>query len=209
MSLTSFSKPSRRDVLRQLALAVTAAGANSFNIEAAKVVHELAVEAREQSGNYVPKAFTDHQFQTVTRLAELIIPADDGGPSAVDADAPEFIDLLCSQNDQLLSIFVEGVSWLDTRTQNTHQQPFVQANETAQRTLIDVLVQAERGRMHDELRQGVTFFDWARRMTVDAYYTSPIGIADIDFQGNKILRSYDTPAEVVEFIHLQADKLGL
>ena len=72
MSLTSFSKPSRRDVLRQLALAVTAAGANSFNIEAAKVVHELAVEAREQSGNYVPKAFTDHQFPA---------PLQDGFPT--------------------------------------------------------------------------------------------------------------------------------
>ena len=209
MSLTSHSNPSRREILQQLAIALTAAGANSFNIEAARVVHELAVEAREQSGNYVPKAFTEHQYQTITRLAELIIPADNGGPSAVDADAPEFIDLLCSQNDQLLRIFVEGVSWLDMRTQNTHQQPFVRVNETVQTTLIDILVEAERGQMHDELRQGVTFFNWVRRMTVDAYYTSPIGIADIDFKGNKILRSYNTPVEVTEFVHLQADKLGL
>ena len=28
------------------------------------------------------------------------------------------------------------------------------------------------------------FFDWVRKMTVDAFYTSPIGVKDIGYEGN-------------------------
>ncbi len=100
---------SRRQVLRQLALAITAAGSGAFNLEAARVVHALAGEER-QAGGYRLKRLTEHEFATVSRLAELIVPADAGGGSGVDAGAPEFIDLLCSQNDELADIY-QGVGW--------------------------------------------------------------------------------------------------
>ena len=46
-------------------------------------------------------------------------------------------------------------------------------------------------------------------MTVDACYTSPIGIADVGFLGNRVLGGYETPREVVEFVARKADELGL
>ena len=46
-------------------------------------------------------------------------------------------------------------------------------------------------------------------MTVDAYYTSPIGIADVGFQGNRVLSAYETPREAMEFVAARADELGL
>ncbi len=104
---------SRRDVLRQLALAATSVAAGGFNLEAARVVHAFAAGERAQAGGYAPRFLTVHEFATVSRLAELVVPADAGGGSAVDAGAPEFIDLLCSENERLAEIYRNGIAWLD------------------------------------------------------------------------------------------------
>ena len=200
----------RRQVLRQLALAVTGAGAGVFNVDAAWVVHALAGEARAPAGGYAPAALSAHQFRTVTRLAELIVPADEGGGSAVEAGAPEFIDLLCSQNPDLLRIYADGLAWVDAATRRTRDRTFVDASAAQQTALLDGLVAAERGEPSSPaLQEGLGFFNWVRRMTVDAYYTSPIGIADVGFQGNRVLGAYSTPREAVEFIARTADELGL
>ncbi len=210
MTTTVETGVTRREVLRQLALAVTATGAGAFNIEAARVVHALAGEARAQAGGYSPAALSAHQFRSVTRLAELIVPADAGGGSAVDAGAPEFIDLLCSQNPDLMDIYADGLEWLDTATRRAHGQTFVDADAAQQTATLDGLVAAERGESSSpDLRAGLGFFDWIRRMSVDAYYTSPIGIADVGFRGNRVLGAYETPREAVEFVDRQANELGL
>ena len=200
------SRIPRREVLRQLALALTAAGAGAFNVEAARVVHALAGEARGQAGGYSPAALDDHQFRTVVRLAEWIVPADERGGSAVDAGAPEFIDLLCSQNPELLRIYTDGLGWLDTASRRAHDRTFIGASDAQQRELLDGLVAAERGEPpSSDLRAGLGFFNWIRMMTVDAYYTSPIGIADVGFQGNRVLAGYATPRAAIEFVTRRAD----
>ena len=200
---------SRRTVLRQLALAITAAGSGSVNIEAARLVHTIAGESRAQPGGYTPIQLTDHEFRTVSRLAELIVPADARGGSAVDAGAPEFIDLLCSQNDQLTAIYRNGIRWLDATARDRSGENFIDTSAEAQTDFLDGLVAAERGRSSNNLREGVSFFGWIRRMAVVAYYTSPIGIRDIGYQGNQVLSSYETPSEVIDFVTRAGDDLGL
>ena len=210
MTTTGETGVTRREVLRQLALAVTAAGTGAFNVEAARVVHALAGEARAQAGGYSPAALSAHQFRTVTRLAELIVPADEGGGSAGEAGAPEFIDQLCSQNPDLLRIYADGLAWLDATSRRAHGRTFLDAGAAQQRETLDGLVAAERGASSSpDLRAGLGFFNWVRRMTVDAYYTSPIGIADVGFEGNRVLGAYETPREAVEFVGRKADELGL
>ncbi|MEE2636776.1 MAG: gluconate 2-dehydrogenase subunit 3 family protein [Acidobacteriota bacterium] len=190
---------SRREVLRQLALSMTAAGSGVFNIEAARVVHALVAEERTQPEGYTLKWLSPHEFATVSRLAELIVPADEGGGSGVDAGAPEFIDVLCSQNDQLADIYRDGVAWCDRVMRDRVRSRFVEASSVQQTTLLDDLVVGETARRRGALRQGVSFFGWVRRMTVDAYYTSPIGIADLGYQGNAVLTSFDVPVAAIDF----------
>ena len=198
---------SRRQVLRQLALAVTAAGSGVFTLEAGRVVHALAGEARQQAGGYAPALFSGDEFATLTRLAELIVPADAGGGSAVDAGAPEFIDLLCSQNDELAGIYRDGLAWLDTAMRRRARTRFVDAAPDRQTALLDALVAAERSGAPGGLGPGVSFFRWARRMTVDAYYTSPIGIADLQYQGNAVLTRFEVPREALDFVNRAIDEL--
>ena len=50
-----------------------------------------------------------------------------------------------------------------------------------------------------ELAQGVRYFDWARRMTVDAYYTSAAGIREVGFKGNKGMAKFTVPQEAIDY----------
>ena len=54
-------------------------------------------------------------------------------------------------------------------------------------------------RRANELGAGVAFFDWVRKMTVDAFYTSPIGFKDLNYIGNQALAKYVVPKEAMEY----------
>ena len=198
---------SRRQVLKQLALAVTAAGTGVFNLEAARVVHAVASEERQRTGAYALRSLTGHEHATVSRLAELIVPADGRGGSGVDAGAPEFIDLLCSQNVELAEIYQGGLAWIDATMRQRDGVIFVEATSSQQTALLDALVEAERRGEVGDLGPGVEFFGWVRRMTVDAYYTSPIGIADLGYQGNTSMTSFEVPQAALDFVNRRVEEL--
>ncbi len=221
--LVQIGDVSRRDMLRTIALSVTVV-AGQMKLEAAQHVHGRAQEEKKKSGTYKPKLFSEHEFQTLGRLAELIVPADSRSGSARDAGAPEFIDLLCSQNDELAATFTGGLSWLDAEMRQRYSATFVTARPEQQTAILDLLVEAgqleqerkTKGETYEQsdhykdfrrygvhapsdLGPGIVFFDWVRTMTVDAFYTSEIGIKDIDFRGNGSVSKYEVPKEVIDY----------
>ena len=218
---------SRREMLRGIALALTAAGVGSLDPVSAQHVHEEVKRGRAADGTYAPQLLTDHEFSTVKRLAELIVPADEKGPSAADAGAAEFIDLLCSQNDVLAKIYTGGLGWMDARMRLEHGTTFLGASESQQTALLDQLVEAERAAREadhawgkseyadfrdygieerSDLAAGVRFFDWVRKMSIDAYYTSEAGVRDVGYIGNDALSEYTVPQESIDFV---MNKTGL
>ena len=66
-----------------------------------------------------------------------------------------------------------------------------------QTALLDLI--AYRRNQTPELAPGIEFFTWARRMTVDAFYTSEIGIKDIDYRGNTPQATYPAPTEAIAY----------
>ena len=46
----------------------------------------------------VPRFFTHVQFETLRKLSDLLVPAGNGTPGALDAEVPQFIDLLIGQS---------------------------------------------------------------------------------------------------------------
>jgi len=204
----STSNVPRREVLKQLAITMTAAGAASvFNHEAARIVHALANEERQENGEYTLKLFTENEFATLSRLTELIVPADANGGSGVDAGAPEFIDLLCSQNNDLADIYRGGLAWLDATMRHLGGTRFIIAAPENQTALLDALVKSEQTSTDGELGPGVQFFRWVRRMTVDAYYTSPIGISDLQYQGNTAMTRFSVPQDTLDFTNREIERM--
>jgi hypothetical protein len=188
------SEISRRDVLRRLALALTAAG--TLDRVSAQEVHQMTARSGGTTG-YVPVAFTDPEFRTLERLTDLIIPVENGNPGAVAAGCAAWIDMISSENDELKGIYKRGFAWLDGAMKQRGAADFLSGPPSDQTALLDLI--AYRRNETPELAPGIEFFGWVRRMTVDAFYTSEIGIKDIDYRGNSPMGSYPPPTEAIEY----------
>src|SRR4030081_1138176 len=105
----------RRDVLKTLAIG--AAGGSVLQavpLQAAQHVHRMITQEKSHAaGTYRPKFFSAHQYQTLSSLCDAIIPADEHSGGAVKAGAPEFIDLLASENKDYQVSLGGGMMWLD------------------------------------------------------------------------------------------------
>ena len=183
---------SRRDLLRNVALAATLGG---LNAEAAQHVHQVAAAEKATAGAYKAKLLNAHEYQTMQKLADLIIPADEHSKGALDAGAVEFIDLLCSQNPDLATIYTGGIAWLDGAMKRRYSADFISAKPEQETAMLDLI--AFRKNETPELGPGIVFFDWARKMVVDAFYTSAIGVKDVGYMGNKGMSEFKVPAEAI------------
>jgi gluconate 2-dehydrogenase gamma chain len=193
---------SRRDVLRRLALTLTATGL--IDRVAAAEVHQMTAQATG-GGTYSPKTFTATQYKTLERLTDIIIPVENGAPGAVAAGAAAWIDMISSENDELKGSYAKGFAWLDAAMKGRGAADFVSAPAAQQIELIDLI--AYRRNASPELSPGIEFFTLVRRMTVDAFYTSAIGIKDIDYRGNTPIGSYPSPTEAIQYA-LKRSALG-
>ncbi len=186
---------SRRDLLRTVgtSIVLTGAGAGVLTPALAQHVHQALATDKSLSGGaeYKAKYLTAHEFETLRRLADLIVPG------SLDAGAPEFIDFLCSRNSDLAGIYTGGLAWMDNHMRERHSVAFVDAKPAQQTALLDVI--AFKKNDSPATGPGIRFFVWARNMVVDAYYTSPVGIADIGFMGNGVLSSFSVPEAAVQY----------
>lgn len=188
------SSTSRRDLLRTIALSATL---GSLSTADAQHVHHEVAEQKKATGAYTPKLLTAHEYQTLGVLADLIIPGDDVSKGAVDAGAPEFIDLLASGNLELERIYRGGLAWLDSASIKRSEVPFIEAKPEQRTQLLDLI--AYRKNSSIESAPGIIFFDWARRMVVDAFYTSSIGVKDVGYVGNKGMTKFEVPADAIQY----------
>lgn len=193
---------SRRGFFHGLSIA-TAMTAGAAAIEAQEHAHHEVAAEKKASGAYTPRFFNPHEMKTMRRLAELVVPADEGGPSAAEASAHEFIDLICSKSDEIANAYSGGILWLDGEMGRRFGKPFVESSAAQQTEVLDLI--AYRKNATPAIQPGVDFFDLARRMIVDGYYTSREGFRDIGYLGNKATRKWDVPAASIEYA-LKAEK---
>jgi gluconate 2-dehydrogenase gamma chain len=181
----------RRDVLSKIA---AAAMAGPVGVEAAQHVHEEAAAAAATTGGvYKPKALTQHEFDTLKTLCEIIVPGASKGSAA------EFIDLLSSQNPEMSAIYTGGVAWLDEAMKQRYHADFLTAKADQRTEMLDKIAFSKNRTPEPELSPGIKFFAWARRMTVDAYYTSAAGIKEVGYKGNRGMKEFTVPQEAIDY----------
>ena len=184
---------SRRDILRTLAVgALSGSVLQVIPAEAAAYIHQAVHKEKSAApaGNYTPKYFSAAQYATLIALCDAIIPKDEKSGGAVEAGAPEFIDLLTSENEKFQLRLGGGLFWLDGFCTDNYGKVFLDCAPEQKKEVLDLIAFRKNAKQDPSLSQGVSFFAFLRNMTCDGYYTSKIGIADLGYIGNTSLREF-------------------
>jgi gluconate 2-dehydrogenase gamma chain len=184
---------SRRDVIKTLTLG-TASGSvlRMIPLQAAEHVHKMIREdkSKSASGAYAPKFFKAHQYKTLQTLCQTIIPADNESVGAIEAGAPEFIDLLTSENENYQLKLGGGLMWLNSICRDRFGKVYLECLPSEQKEILDLIAYRENSEKDPSLTQGVSFFAFLRDLTADGFFTSKIGIEYLKYIGNEALPEF-------------------
>jgi gluconate 2-dehydrogenase gamma chain len=137
-----------------------------------------------------PLFFSEHQYQLLRELCQLIIPADENGMGAIETGAPEYIDLLTSENRDYQREIPGGLLWMDAYCADRYGKGFLACDARERREVLDRMAFRENASQQPELWPGVQFFARLRSLTLDAYFTSRAGIEYLGFRGNSPLPAF-------------------
>jgi gluconate 2-dehydrogenase gamma chain len=172
----------RREVLRILAMAAGVATFPGFSKWTFACGHMGAPLAQIKPAVYRPVFFNAGEYALMERLTGLIIPTDDT-PGAREAGVSEFIDLMVSRDLDLQRDFRNGLSWLNTYSKKTRGKTFLMLSPDQQTSLLEPLAYRKRFRAGE--KRGREFFSLVREYTVMGFYTSEVGLKELDFPGLK------------------------
>jgi gluconate 2-dehydrogenase gamma chain len=183
---------SRRSVLKSLSMgAVAGSVLRAIPLEAAEYAHGvIAAEKNDNPGGYAPKYFQPHEYKTLQALCETILPADADSGGAIEAGAPEFIDLLTSENEEYQRRLGGGMLWLDSACTDRYGSAYLECTAAQQKEILDRIAYRKNADEDESLGQGVEFFSLLRGMTADGFFTSKIGIQYVGYIGNTYLMEF-------------------
>ena len=183
----------RRDILKSLTItAITGSVLRIIPAEAAEYAHHMvqANKAATPAGAYVPKYFSAHDYKTLQTLCQTIIPADAETGGAIEAGAPEFIDLITSENEEYQLELGGGMMWLNNTCLDRYGKQYLQCSEAQRKEILDLIAYRKNAKQDPSLGPGIQFFSLLRKLTADGFFTSEIGINYLGYIGNTVLASF-------------------
>jgi hypothetical protein len=175
----------RREVLKLLTSAPLAASL-VWSAEEAQAASSLADAARQGAATgaaFTPKFFTAHEWSTVRVLVDLILPRDDRSGSATDAGVPEFMDFIVLDQPARQIAMRGGLAWLDFECQQRFDKTFLDCSADQRTALLDDIAWPQRATPAPA--HGIAFFNSFRDLTGAGFWTSRMGIADLQYLGNR------------------------
>ena len=187
------SQISRRSILKSLTMGAAATSVlRVIPLQAAEHAHHMimAEKAAAPTKAYTPKYFDAHQYKTLQTLCQTIFPADADAGGASEAGAPEFIDLLTSENKDYQGILGGGLMWLDGTCTDRYGKVYLDCTPEQQKEILDKIAYRKNAVTDPSLSQGVNFFSFLRNMTADGFFTSEIGIKYLGYIGSAFLKEF-------------------
>jgi gluconate 2-dehydrogenase gamma chain len=174
----------RRGMLRLMASAPMAAGFAWTEAEAQQAgrLAQAAVAAAQGGAAFTPAFFTPHEYATVRLLVDLIIPRDERSGSATDAGVPEFMDFIVHDQPPRQTAMRGGLAWLDVECEKRFDKRFIDCVAAERSAVLDDIAWPQRVR--PEHAHGAEFFSSFRDLTASGFWTSRIGIGDLQYIGN-------------------------
>jgi hypothetical protein len=165
----------RRDFIKFMAaapmahLAVTALDLEEAAAHTRATLEKLAERGQE----YQPKVFTADEWRTVRVLVDIVLPKDARSGSATDAKVPEFMDVFMETRENMRNQMRTGLTWLDEESRNDAQR----------KAVLDDIAWPRRARQ--EMQAGVRFFNFFRNFTASGFWSSKMGVDDLQYMGNR------------------------
>src|SRR6266567_8984319 len=152
---------SRRDILKTLAMSAAATSVlRVIPAHAAEYAHHMiaAEKAAAPAKGYTAKFFNPHDYKTLQTLCQTIIPADADSGGAIEAGAPEFIDLLTSENKDYQRMLGGGLLWLDSACSDRYGKVYLDCSPEQQKEILDQIAYRKNAISNPSLDPGIEFF---------------------------------------------------
>ena len=175
----------RRDFIKFLAAAPMAhLAVTALDLEEAAIhTRETLAKLAERGQQYQPKVFNAHEWQTVRILVDLVIPRDARSGSATDANVPEFMDVFMETRQNMRTTMRTGLTWLDDECRKRFSRTFVDCDASQRAAVLDDIAWPRRARQ--EMQAGVRFFNFFRNFTSSGFWSSQMGVEDLQYMGNR------------------------
>jgi gluconate 2-dehydrogenase gamma chain len=184
-------KITRRTALELLGAAPAAAVLMWTPVEAEQA-HVHAERARAKAApatRFKPMFFTTHEYATVLVLVDLIIPRDDRSGSATDAGVPEFMDFMMIDQPRRQVAMRGGLALIDRLSVDRCGKRFVECADPQRRQILDEI--AYTSNPDPGLSQAIAFFNSFRDLTASGFWSSKMGGADLQYQGNTFVAEWN------------------
>jgi len=203
---------SRRDSLKYMALASISAGlVAGCDTKEVEHVHPPADEVGEGFSKLTEedlallkqKFFTDQERETVRILANLILPADSRSGNAEQAGVVPFIEFMMLDQPKHQTQMRGGLKWLDNQCLKRHNNEFVNCISNQQTSLLDEIAYPDIAK--PAMSQGVSFFNNFRDFVATGFWTSKMGIEDLEYKGNMAANWQGAPQEWLDRLGVSYD----
>ncbi len=94
--------------------------------------------AAQRRQAYQPTFFGTAEYELISRLADLIIPATDTA-GALGAGVPEYVDRVVTLNPEHQGLMRAGLEWIDDRSRELFAERFLAAGEAQQVQILQPL----------------------------------------------------------------------
>jgi hypothetical protein len=181
----------RREALTLIAISPIATALGTRPAAAAPATTPAAAAARAARVAPGLKFFTEHEFATVSALADMVMPADERSGSATDAKVPEFMDFMLSDSprDSDRLAMRGGLAWLDAESRGRYQKDFVDLAPEQRTAVVDDIAWPEKA--PPGMSHGVAFFNRFRDAVASGFWSSEMGVKDLQYLGNTVVPNWE------------------
>jgi hypothetical protein len=139
--------------------------------------------------------FEANELDTIKILANLILPPNENG-TIEEAGVVEFIEFMAKDVPEFQVKLRGGLMWLNGHCNSKYNTVFVNCSEDQQRAVLDRIAYPDPNA--DEQVHEVQFFSLMRNLVMTGYFTSEVGIKELDYKGNTPNNWDGVPQEVLE-----------
>lgn len=181
------SEMNRRQAITALAAMSATLGIPVQILEAA--TKKLADSRQPTAHSFEPRFFTAAELAAATVLGDLIIPRDAKSGSASDAKVPEYMDFLCAEYHSTGDWMRSGLMWLEGHSTGRFGKRFADLTPDQQAAICNDLAWPARAK--PEHQAGARFFTRFRDLTASGFWSSQMGVEDLQYQGNTFVAAWN------------------